>query len=179
MEAALSDRLRENSCAVHVVARTAAVPMIAERVVEHARDGRVAIAPRDPLVDDLGLLAELRRAGLSLLPAGDERWRRDLPLASVGVTGAALAVLEPAAIGLACGPGVPRATSLVPPVHVCVLRAVDIVPTLADAIHALASTSLPSALTWIGGPSRTGDLEMVQTLGVHGPIVMEVVIIGA
>ena len=61
--------------------------------------------------------------------------------------------------------------------HVCVLRASDIVPAFADAVASFAGT-LPSALTWIGGPSRTGDLEMITTLGVHGPTVVEVVIVG-
>jgi L-lactate dehydrogenase complex protein LldG len=37
---------------------------------------------------------------------------------------------------------------------------------------------MPSALTWIGGPSRTGDLEMITTLGVHGPRAVEIVLIG-
>jgi L-lactate dehydrogenase complex protein LldG len=73
-------------------------------------------------------------------------------------------------------PHVPRAISLLPPVHVCVLRASDVVPDLAGAIASFAG-SLPSALTWIGGPSRTGDLEMITTLGVHGPTVVEVVIV--
>ncbi len=49
--------------------------------------------------------------------------------------------------------------------------------TFADAIARVAAGPLPSALTWIGGPSRTGDLEMIQTLGVHGPAAVEVVLV--
>jgi len=41
----------------------------------------------------------------------------------------------------------------------------------------IAAGALPSALTWIGGPSRTGDLEMITTLGVHGPRAVEVVLL--
>ena len=111
-----------------------------------------------------------------LLPDAPD-WRDALPNATVGLTGAALAVTEPAAIALVAGPHVPRATSLLPPVHICVLRASDIVPAFADAVSSFAGT-LPSALTWIGGPSRTGDLEMITTLGVHGPTIVEVVIVG-
>jgi L-lactate dehydrogenase complex protein LldG len=95
----------------------------------------------------------------------------------VGVTGAALAIETPAALGLAARAGVPRATSLVPPVHVCVVQATDIHPTFAEAVTALATTELPSALTWIGGPSRTSDLEMVQTLGIHGPRAVDVIVV--
>jgi L-lactate utilization protein LutC len=86
-------------------------------------------------------------------------------------------VARPAAIGLAAAPGSPRGTSLVPPDHVCVLRVADLVDTLADAMQTLAAGELPSALTWIGGPSRTGDLEMITTLGVHGPRTVEVVLL--
>ena len=41
----------------------------------------------------------------------------------------------------------------------------------------IAAGELPSALSWIGGPSRTADLEMITTLGVHGPRAVEVVLV--
>ncbi|HWS46659.1 MAG TPA: LUD domain-containing protein, partial [Acidimicrobiia bacterium] len=68
---------------------------------------------------------------------------------------------------------------LVPPAHVCVVRTADVVDTLADALARLAATAsdLPSALTFVGGPSRTGDLEMILTLGVHGPRTVDVVLV--
>jgi len=115
-----------------------------------------------------------REATLLLPDAPD--WSDALPNAAVGLTGAALAVTEPAALAVVAAPQVPRAISLLPPVHVCVLRASDVVPDLAGAIASFAG-ALPSALTWIGGPSRTGDLEMITTLGVHGPTIVEVVIV--
>ncbi len=96
---------------------------------------------------------------------------------AVGVTGAHLAVARPAAIALAASVGSPRGTSLVPPDHICVLRTADVMETLADAMQAIAAGELPSALSWIGGPSRTGDLEMITTLGVHGPRTVEVVLL--
>ena len=61
--------------------------------------------------------------------------------------------------------------------HVCVLRVSDVVPEFADAIEQVATALLPSALIWVGGPSRTADLEMIQTLGVHGPKVVELVLV--
>ena len=57
------------------------------------------------------------------------------------------------------------------------VRVADIVPTLAEAMATIAAGEMPSALTWIGGPSRTGDLEMITTLGVHGPRAVEVVLV--
>jgi L-lactate dehydrogenase complex protein LldG len=176
MEAHLSARLRENACTVHVVDRDGVAGTVAERAAAHAAGTRVAITPADPVVEEFDLVARLHAAGLAVLVPDDAEWDDALAGTRVGVTGSAVAVVEPAAIGLATGPGMPRATSFVPPVHVCVVRAEDIVPTFADGIEHLAGTPLPSAFTWIGGPSRTGDLEMVQTLGVHGPVAVEVVI---
>jgi L-lactate dehydrogenase complex protein LldG len=65
--------------------------------------------------------------------------------------------------------------SLVPPAHVCLLRAGDLVEDLAEALARL--DSLPSGLVWISGPSRSADLEMTLTLGVHGPASVDVVIV--
>ncbi|MGH8978041.1 MAG: LutC/YkgG family protein [Acidimicrobiia bacterium] len=180
MASTLSARLRENACIVHECDRMSAPDAIVDRVAEHARahSGAVAVAPADSVVADLDLVARLRDRGLELLTPDMQHWHDALPGAAVGVTGATLAVTEPAALAVVAQPSVPRAISLLPPVHVCVLRAGDVVDTLAEAL-ARFSGALPSALTWIGGPSRTGDLEMVQTLGVHGPIVVEVVIVGA
>ena len=64
-----------------------------------------------------------------------------------------------------------------PHTHLCVLRVADVVPTLADAFAQVAERGVPSAMSWISGPSRTGDLEMILTLGVHGPRAVEVVLI--
>jgi L-lactate dehydrogenase complex protein LldG len=171
-------RLRENACIVHETDCANAPATIVDRVAEHAnaRAGPIAVAPADPVVAELDLVPRFLDRGLEVLLPDMADWHDALPGAAVGVTGAALAVTEPAALAVVAQSSVPRAISLLPPVHICVLRTADVVDTLAEAL-ARFEDALPSALTWIGGPSRTGDLEMVQTLGVHGPIVVEVVII--
>jgi L-lactate dehydrogenase complex protein LldG len=113
-----------------------------------------------------------------LIPEADG-WRDRLPGARLGVTGSLLAVAETGSLALAAGSGAPRAVSLLPAVHLCLVSTADIVATFADAIARVGGGPLPSALTWIGGPSRTGDLEMIQTLGVHGPAAVEVVLVDA
>lgn len=174
---ALIEGLRANSCTVHEAAAGAAAALVVARVEALAGSGPVAIATGDPLLAGLGVVDALRGAAVDLLEPQADDWAERLADATVGVTGAAIGVADPPALGLGCGPGMPRATSLLPGVHVCIVRAATIVPTLADAIVKLATAPLPSAWSWIGGPSRTGDLEMVQTLGVHGPVAVEVVVV--
>jgi L-lactate dehydrogenase complex protein LldG len=170
-------QLVDNSCVVHRVrAVDEAMALLVERA--HALDLKsVAIPTAGPVLDPQELISKFGAHGFDVLTPDDGAWSSKLPLVDAGVTGARLAVGEPAAIALTCGPGAPRAVSLVPPVHLCAVRVADIVPTLGDALSALAGEGLPSAVTWIGGPSRTGDLEMIQTLGVHGPRRVEVVLI--
>ena len=69
---------------------------------------------------------------------------------------------------LAASPTEPRARSLLPEVHVSLLREDRILPGLAELFEALG-TDLPSQLMIITGPSRSADIEQELTVGVHGP----------
>jgi L-lactate dehydrogenase complex protein LldG len=74
-----------------------------------------------------------------------------------------------------------RALSVLPHVHVVVATADQVVPTLGDALHAVRERhagGLPSMLSFITGPSRTGDIERILVLGAHGPKELIVVLVG-
>ena len=167
-----------NACAVHGPLAPADVPgAVIEITRGHAGGGEIAVPDHDYLLDDLDVPRRLAAAGLRLLRPVDDTWARHLPDAPVGVTSASLAVASTGTVAVVSAPGAPRAISLLPPVHVCVLRTGDVLAEFADAIGRVATAGLPSALTWVGGPSRTADLEMHQTLGVHGPKVVELVLV--
>lgn len=164
--------LRANSC-------TVSGPMTADEARTHivercAQHGLVACNADVPVP---GLVDAITGRAVEVLATDDAAWTQRLPDTAIGITGSRVAVVQPAAIALAAAPGSPRATSLVPPEHIVVVRVADIVPTLAQAMTTIAQGEMPSALTWIGGPSRTGDLEMITTLGVHGPRTVEVVLV--
>jgi L-lactate dehydrogenase complex protein LldG len=73
-----------------------------------------------------------------------------------------------------------RSVSLLPPVHLCVVPADRIVATSADVLRGLGDgRRLPSNLVLITGPSRSGDIEQIMALGVHGPLAVEIALLRA
>jgi len=74
-----------------------------------------------------------------------------------------------------------RALSILPHAHVVVATIEQVVPTLADAfalVRERHAGSLPSMLSFITGPSRTGDIERILVLGAHGPKELIVLLVG-
>ncbi|QAY63482.1 lactate utilization protein C [Xylanimonas allomyrinae] len=95
------------------------------------------------------------------------------------VTGATLGIAVTGTIVLDHGPGQGRrALSLVPDLHVCVVREADLVPDVPEAVARLAApVRAGRPLTWISGPSATSDIELERVEGVHGPRTLRVVLI--
>ena len=106
--------------------------------------------------------------------------RRVLLAADIGISGIDYAIAETGTLLLCSRPGQERVVSLLPPVHVAIVHEKQIVPDLIDAIDEIirqGTQSLPSNITLITGPSKTGDIELQLTTGVHGPGKWYVIII--
>jgi len=118
-------------------------------------------------------------AGVVLMRDGPPMSATSLDRADGVITTAALGVAETGTIALVTGPGMGRrALSLVPDVHVCVVRDDQVVATVPEAIDAL-SGSATEPITLVSGGSATSDIELVRVEGVHGPRVLHVILVQA
>ncbi|WP_433385661.1 LutC/YkgG family protein [Micromonospora sp. KLBMP9576] len=105
----------------------------------------------------------------------DDLPRQQLAAVDGVVTAAAVAVVETGTVILDAGADQGRRViTLLPDVHVCVLRTDQVVAGVPDALARLAPGR---PLTWISGPSATSDIELDRVEGVHGPRHLHVVLV--
>jgi iron-sulfur cluster protein len=170
------------------------VDLFAERVAEYrATVHRAGAAEVGKSVARIAQEAGAKRIGIPAdLP---EEWRPgsdqlelvqdaalsvpELDALDGALTGCAVAIAEVGAFVLDGGPGQGRrALSLVPDLHICVVREDQVVGLVPEAVRRLeGSVAAGGALTFVAGPSATSDIELDRVEGVHGPRVLHVVVV--
>ena len=160
------------------------VALFAERVADY----RATVERCNP--DDVHerIAAALEGADRVLVPAGmswtgpgardgDGLSAAELDSYDAVLTAATLGIAETGTIVLTHGPGEGRrALTLVPDLHVCVVRADQVVPGVVEAVARLGQDAARPQ-TWISGPSATSDIELSRVEGVHGPRNLHVILV--
>jgi L-lactate dehydrogenase complex protein LldF len=113
-----------------------------------------------------------------------ESLRQKFIEASVGISGANMAIAETGTIVIVTNEGNADLTTTLPPVHIALFGIDKLVATLEDAVAVLrmlprsgTGQVMTSYVNWITGPSRSADIEQSLTIGVHGPREMHCVIL--
>jgi len=98
----------------------------------------------------------------------------------VGISGCFCAIAETGTLLLLSGAATPATVSLLPETHIALVPVARIVATMEDAFALLRAErgSVPRALNFISGPSRTGDIEQTIVLGAHGPCRVHLILTG-
>jgi L-lactate dehydrogenase complex protein LldG len=139
--------------------------------------------------DELGIAdawTSLQQMGCEIVPSDlpESRAGRLETLARlddvvVGVTSALGALADTGTLVMASGSGRPRLAWLLPPHHVALVNinvvVADMAAFFADPLR--VAPNQVAHLAFVTGPSRTGDIELTLTRGVHGPKVVHVVLV--
>jgi L-lactate dehydrogenase complex protein LldG len=137
--------------------------------------GLAAVASNSSVLRDIGV------SGLPNVQSGfvnRDELRSACIAAGVGISSASYAIADPGALVVLAGAEEERLISLAPPRHIAVVPADRVLTSLDEFFTVVPDPALESSsMVLIGGPSRTGDIEMTLTLGVHGPREVYVVIV--
>ena len=144
------------------------------------------------ILDDIGLEKAFQGSPIELQRIAYEesgksrdaqraKFRQDMIVANIGVTGVSHAVAETGSVSISAGAGVSRLISLLPPVHIAVVSPDQVVPSLDELFsfrrdEFLERGSLDYA-NIISGPSRSADIEQTLIKGMHGPREVHMVIV--
>ncbi len=164
----LEERISDYRARVHI---TKDIPKTVQEILERLQITKIAM-PHDLPETWLPNSVEKIIDHLNLEP-------RELEQAQAVVTGSKLAIAETGTIVLdhSTAQG-RRALTLIPDIHICIVFEQDIVDNLPSAISRLhSSVAAGQPITFISGPSATSDIELSRVEGVHGPRVLEVVLV--
>lgn len=101
--------------------------------------------------------------------------KHEMALCDLGITEADALLPETGTLVLRASVEKPRAVSLLPRIHLAIVRPEMLRPDLHQVFAEQAGKTEPEArlrpdyMVFITGPSRTADIELTVTLGVHGP----------
>jgi L-lactate dehydrogenase complex protein LldG len=143
--------------------------------LRNAHQWTMAAAHHHPLLDQI-----VPALGLETQYSEERPDSKSLEKCSVGITACDALIGQTGSILLTARSAGGRALSVLPPHHLVIAGADQLVPDLPAAFELLSARygeNYPSFITLITGPSRTGDIERILVLGAHGPKNLTVILI--
>jgi L-lactate dehydrogenase complex protein LldG len=171
---------------VHHAASVEEAAALVARLCAEAGVKDVALSDA-PLLDEMNLRARIAAHSMNAFRAVEFVGARDelvarLESCGAGVSAVEYAVAETGTVVVSSAEEGGLLVSLLPPAHIAVLRSGQIIGSLAEAITKLKQDctgrdAAGRSATFITGPSRTSDVELVLSIGVHGPKQLHLVIV--
>lgn len=125
---------------------------------------RKATVWETPYLRQLGVTEVLNSLGVELVSPNADKY--EMAQCDLGITEADFLLPETGTVVLKSSVEKPRAVSLLPRIHLAIVRREML---RADMHQVFAEAKNSNYLVFITGPSRTADIELTVTLGVHGP----------
>ena len=154
--------------------------------IEHvakSHNAKLVVSWDVPIFTGIDLRAQLQKNGIAF-----EKATANMDLiskaaeADIGISGVDYALADTGTLVLFASQSQPRSISLLPPVHIAILKPEQVLPGLSELFPLLGDEqsgqrNLSSAITFITGPSRTADIELKLVVGVHGPQELHVLLL--
>jgi L-lactate dehydrogenase complex protein LldG len=166
----------------YIVADDASALSQIVQIIENLGARRILLG-QGPVLGRLGVGRRLIELGHGVTATGTltANDARDVFFGSdLSISGADYLIAETGTVVVTARPEEPRSLSLLAPVHVAVADETQLLPDLFDLFDEPAwrgQGGVPSCVTLITGPSKTGDIELRLVTGVHGPREIHVVLI--
>lgn len=167
---------------VHLAENENAAAEVVLQILKETHGQRVVLgALPDSLMQPVEAACDAAGIAVMKPPFDNRELPHAIDVAHVGVSWAALAVAETGSLVEFATDDALRLVSALPRIHVGIFCARDLLATQKEALAPIreffTENTRNATATFISGPSRTGDIEMRLTLGVHGPEIAHAIVI--
>lgn len=183
----LIDELRENCLPLGITLHVAATTSEAEDItVEIIRSkdpefshNRHIIQHNHPDIAAMKLWKRFNRESVTVHTTfpGDNEITEKTVASYIGITAPAISIAESATLVQITAPGCPRSTSLVPSIHIALIRGEQLVANLKEAYALIEELAPQESFVFISGPSKTADIEAHLVHGAHGPRELHIILL--
>jgi L-lactate dehydrogenase complex protein LldG len=170
------DRLREHMEAVHtqvLECTSRGFGQVLRRIIREKNIERLLVGAGSEMESKLQALKQRTPEKLpELVPYAEpiEQGKDLLFEIDASITSVRSAIADTGSLILWPTPQEPRLMSLIPPIHLAVLKVSTIHNTLLEALRQEAwHEGMPSNALLVSGPSKTADIEQTLVYGIHGP----------